>query len=244
MNLILLEAHELAQSGRAVLSDHRADHLLDVLGVVVGAEVRAGRVEGPIGTARVEAIDGRAVHLACRFDESRVPSRPPVDLLLALPRPKVLKRMWSQLAALGVGTIVLTNASKVERYYFDSHVLSPEVSRAQLLEGLAQARDTRMPIVRVEKELKPFVEDELDACFGDARRIVADAAYDRSPIDAVRARKSRVVVAVGPEGGWSPYERDLLERQGFVGAGLGPRTLRSDTALIALLAIVHEALRS
>ena len=53
-----------------------------------------------------------------------------------------------------------------------------------------------------------------------------------------------MLLALGPEGGWSDYERDLFERHGFVGVGLGPRILRSDTAVIALLALVHEALRA
>jgi RsmE family RNA methyltransferase len=242
VNLLLLEPAELSAEGHAILSDDRARHVIEVLRAKIGSELRVGRVGGPIGSARVESIEAGTITLACRFGD-RTPPIPAVDLLLALPRPKVLARLWAQIAALGVGKVVLTNANKVERYYFDSHAVSPEHARHRLLEGLAQARDTRVPEVVVVKELKPFVEDELDAAFGDARRLIADAAYARSPIDAVRARKGRVVLAVGPEGGWSDYERDLLERQGFVGVGLGPRTLRSDTAVIALLGIVHEALR-
>lgn len=241
VNLLLLEEREIA-GGTATLRDHRASHLLEVLKVARGSEVRAGVIDGPIGTARVESIEGGAIVLSCALGD-RIPPRPRVDLLLAVPRPKALKRLWAQLAALGVGTIALTNASKVERFYFDSHAMTEDVYRPLLIEGLAQARDTRVPIVRVVKELKPFVEDELDATFGDARRLIADASYARSPFDAVRARRERTLVAIGPEGGWTPFERDLLERQGFAGIGLGARALRSDTAVVALLAIVHEALR-
>ena len=45
----------------------------------------------------------------------------------------------------------------------------------------------------------------------------------------------------GPEGGWNQFERDLLAAHGFAGVTLGARTLRSDTAVVALLALVHEA---
>jgi RsmE family RNA methyltransferase len=241
MNLLLLEAAELSKEGEAVLSGPRAKHLLAVLKVKEGSVVRAGVVDGPIGSARVEGIEGDRVRLTVAL-EGAPPPRPPIDLLMALPRPKVLKRLWAPLAALGVGTVVLTNASKVERFYFDSHVVREGELRPYLLEGLAQAKDTRVPIVRVAKTLKPLVEDELDAIFGDAARLIADPLYDRSVIDAVRP--GRVVLALGPEGGWSAYERELLERHGFEGVGLGPRTLRSDTAAVCLVALAHEALRS
>ena len=49
----------------------------------------------------------------------------------------------------------------------------------------------------------------------------------------------RVLLAIGPEGGWNAFELDLLSAHGFQPAGIGPRTLRSDTACIALLAIAH-----
>jgi len=76
--------------------------------------------------------------------EAEIPPRPRVDLLLAVPRPKVMRRLWAQIAALGVGQIVLTNAEKVERNYFDTHILTPETYRPLLIEGLQQARDTRL----------------------------------------------------------------------------------------------------
>jgi RsmE family RNA methyltransferase len=241
MNLLLLAPSEISPEGQAVLIGPRAKHLLSVLKVKAGSVVRAGVLDGPIGSARVEGVEDDRVRLSVTL-EGAPPPRPAIDLLLALPRPKVLKRLWAQLAALGVGTVVLTNAAKVERFYFDSHVVREDELRPYLLEGLAQAKDTRVPIVRVAKTLKPLVEDELDATFGQARRLLADPIYDRSMIDAAPGA-DRVVLALGPEGGWSEYERALLERHGFEGVGLGPRTLRSDTAAISLVALAHEALR-
>lgn len=243
MNLLLLEPSEISSEGEVVLDGRRARHLIDVLKVREGSVVRAGVIDGPIGSARVVGVDADRVRLSAHL-EGPPPPRPAVDLLLALPRPKVLKRLWAQLAALGVGTVVLTNASRVERFYFDSHVVREAELRPHLLEGLAQAKDTRVPIVRVAKTLKPLVEDQLEAIFGDARRLLADPVYERSAFDALRASPGRVVLALGPEGGWTPYERDLLERNGFFGVGLGPRTLRLDTAAVALVALAHEARRA
>ena len=167
-------------------------------------------------------------------------------MLLALPRPKVMRRLWSQLAALGVGQVILTNAARVERDYFGAHVVDPAVFAPLLIEGLQQARDTRLPVVSIHRRLKVLVEDDLDAlCPG--RRPRGGAAGPRRHAGAACSRaavQARALLAVGPEGGWTEFELDLLERHGFRAVGMGPRTLRSDTATIALLTLAHQALAS
>lgn len=241
MNLVLLEQSDVDADGRAVLSDGRAAHLLDVLKVTSGQEVRVGMVDGPRGTGTVTAATGRTVNLTCTFERD-VPPRPPVDLLLALPRPKVMRRLWAQLAALGVGQIILTNASRVERDYFDTHILSAEGYRPLLIEGLQQARDTRLPVVSIHRRFKVLVEDQLDALFTGGCRLVADPRSDARVGQVSGHGGERVLLAVGPEGGWNPFELELLAAHGFVAVGMGSRTLRTDTACVALLALVHAAI--
>jgi RsmE family RNA methyltransferase len=244
VNLILLEPGELGTGGVVRLSGPRAIHLRQVLKVAHGHEVRVGLVDGPPGVGVVQSIgaDHDVVELRCAF-EANVPPRPPVDLLLALPRPKVLRRLWAQVAALGVGQIILTNAERVERHYFDTHVLTPADYRPLLVEGLQQARDTRLPAVSIHRRFKVLVEDDLDGLFGQGRRLVADPAATRPVRDAMpKGDAARVLLAIGPEGGWNAFELDLLATHGFEPIGMGPRTLRTDTACIALLALVHEAL--
>jgi RsmE family RNA methyltransferase len=194
--------------------------------------------------ATVHAVADKDVRLQCVF-EADAPPRPPVDLLLALPRPKVMRRLWAQLAALGVGRIIVTNAERVERNYFDTHVLAPNGYRPLLVEGLQQARDTRLPVVSIHRQFKVLVEDRLDSLVDESLRVVADPAAPASIGALVRARRDqRVLVAVGPEGGWNVYETALLAAHGFQPAGVGGRTLRSDTACVALLALVHDAMAS
>lgn len=241
MNLIILEADELDHDGHLTLSDHRAAHLLDVLRATPGQCVRVGLLDGPIGTAIVTAAGGGIVGLQCRFG-SDAPAVPPIDLLLALPRPKVMRRLWAQLAALGVGRIVLTNAERVERCYFDSHVLDPASYRPLLLEGLQQARDTRLPRVSVHRRFRVLVEDELDVLCGGSVRLMAQPGADEPVVADVCGAAARVLLAVGPEGGWSEFEQRLMRAHGFAAIGLGNRTLRSDTACIALLAVVQSVL--
>lgn len=236
MNLVLLEPGELDADSMAELApdDVRARHILDVLGAKTGQTLRVGVIDGPIGTAEVIQT---APRLRLRFLPESIPPRPRIDLALAVPRPKAMNRLWPVLSALGLGRIWLLNAWKTERAYFGAHALLPENIRAGLLEGLAQARDTLLPEVRLARAFKPWLEDEVPAA-GYAIRLVAHPSDDSSaaarhaletaPTDA------RVLLAVGPEGGWTDYELSRFDEAGFLRISLGNRILRTDTALVAL----------
>jgi 16S rRNA (uracil1498-N3)-methyltransferase len=237
VNLILLERDALTDR-HAVLRGAQARHAIDVLRVTAGQEVRVGVIDGPRGIGRVTRVDGHDVELECTLDD--VPPVPDVDVLLALPRPKVLRRLWAQLAALGVRQIMLTNAARVERNYFDTHVLEPEFYRPLLVEGLQQAQDTHLPRVSVHRRFRPFVEDTLDTLCPDGARLVAHPSDTATPV-TWPATASRAVLAIGPEGGWDDYEMRVLTTRGFAPVSLGPRTLRTDTACVALLAVLRAS---
>jgi RsmE family RNA methyltransferase len=241
VNLVLLERGEIRPDGTAAIGGPRARHLLTVLKVKPEQSVRAGLIDGPLGTATVLEIRDDVVILACQF-EREPPPRPPVDLLIAVPRPKVLRRLWAQLAALGVGEVMLTNAARVERNYFDTHWLAPAIYTPLLIEGLQQARDTRLPVVSVHRRFRPLIEDRLADRSPEAR-VVAHPGDSRTIADAVGASGARrLLIAIGPEGGWNAFELGLLEAKGFTTIAMGARTLRTDTACVALLALAHDAL--
>jgi 16S rRNA (uracil1498-N3)-methyltransferase len=244
MNLILCEPSEVAADGVVTLTGTRAAHVRGVLHAKPGDTIRIGVVDGAKGRGAILALDEGRVVLRSELDAT-LPDVPAVDLLLALPRPKVLRRLWAQLAAIGVGRIVLTNAARVERHYFDTHVLEASTYRPLLIEGLQQAGDTRLPRVSIHRQFRILVEDELDALSTDAARLVAHPGSHRSLLTvAGESQRRRVLLAIGPEGGWNDFELELLRRHRFEVVSLGPRTLRTDTACIALLALLHEALRS
>ncbi len=242
MNLILLEPDELQADGTALLSGNRARHVREVLKTAPGEEIRVGVVDGPMGVATV-VEDAKQLRLQCRLSDN-APPIPRVDLLLAMPRPKVMNRLWPVLTSLGVGRILVSNAWKTERNYFDTHVLDPEHVREGLIEGLQQARDTRLPQISVHKQFKKLVEDKLDSFGPYAARLVAHPGKGAFPSEklAALAEGSRILLAIGPEGGWTPFELELLAKHGFSPVSWGPRALRTDTACAVLLGLVHAAL--
>lgn len=238
MNLILLQESDRVAEGRYELRGARAAHIVEVLRQQVGGSVRVGILDGPVGTGHITAIGGGRVELA--FGEPcPPPPRPLVDLLLAIPRPKSLRKLLPEVAALGVDRIVLLRTWRVAKPYVTADVLEPAQYRPLLHEGLMQARRTIEPHVLVEPLFKPFVEDRAPAlCSEAAVRLVAHPSADR-PMSSIRVRpQDRVVVAVGPEGGFIPYEVDALASIGFTPVSMGPHPLRVETACVSLLAQV------
>jgi RsmE family RNA methyltransferase len=236
MNLLLLEPAEIDAQGRARLEGRRHQHAREVLRVQAGQTLKVGVRGGLVGTAEVLSEDGTAlalqVHLA-----APPPPRAGVDLILAIPRPKALKRILPAVASLGVDRVMLVAAARVEKSYFDSRVLADDCVGGLLDLGLEQARDTVAPTVGLRTRLQPFVEDELPGWCGGALRLLPHPAGE-APCPVVAAGQ-RVVLALGPDGGWVPAEVALFEAAGFQAFSLGPRVLRGEVAVPTVLGLVQ-----
>ncbi|NTX39023.1 16S rRNA (uracil(1498)-N(3))-methyltransferase [Myxococcus sp. CA033] len=235
MNLLLLFDEDFLPDGTARLTGRRAQHAREVLRAEPGESLRVGRLGGLIGTGEVLENSPGVLHLRVDLTEPP-PPRARIDLLLAIPRPKALKKVLPAVASLGVDRIVLVNAARVEKSYFDSKVLDGAFVRELLLQGLEQARDTYLPEVLVRERFRPFVEDELDTVFPpDAVRLLPHPPASQ-PLRAVSASPGqRSVLAIGPDGGWVSFEAQLLESHGFRPFSLGPRILRVETAVPVLV---------
>jgi len=242
VNLVLLEPEELGADGTARLTGRRAAHVREVLAAGPGDRIQAGLVGGRLGEAEILAASEGELVLRPALDRDPPPPSP-VSLLLALPRPKILRKVLQASAAMGVMRIVLLGSWRVEKSYFGSPLLAPDALRRELLLGLEQGRDTRVPEVSVRRLFKPFVEDELDGVLPERNRLLAHPA-GAGPIERLVPRGGRAALAVGPEGGWTPYEAGRLEERGFQPFSLGPRTLRVDAAVPYAVGQVELWLRS
>ncbi len=190
-----------------------------------------GLLGGRIGKGRVRSLDSACLELEVALGEEP-PPKLPLTLVLALPRPKVLNRVLASAASLGIGRVVLCNAWKVEKGYWKSPRMAEENLREQRLLGLEQAKDTVLPELRLARLLRPFVEDELPVLAAGSLKLVAHpGALEACP----RALEGPVTLAVGPEGGWIDAEVELFARAGFRPVALGPRILRTETALAHLV---------
>ena len=232
MNLLLLEEADFIAADRAILRDRRLTHMQEVHRSVVGDSLRVGRIGGLMGSAELLRLDADEAELRVTLDQPP-PTKLPLTLVLALPRPKMLRRVFQTVAAMGVPRIILVNSYRVEKSFWQTPFLEPEAIREQLILGLEQARDSVLPEIVIEKRFKPFVEDRLPAITEGTLGLVGHPGnYPPCP----RGLNEPVTLAIGPEGGWIPYEIDLLGKAGLQPVQLGDRILRVETAVTALLA--------
>jgi RsmE family RNA methyltransferase len=231
LNLILLQDADFVSDASVRLTGRRLKHILEVQRPAVGAALKVGRLGGLIGQGRVTAAFSAAVEMEVALNEPP-PAPAAITLVLALPRPKVVKRVLLAVASLGVKRLYLINAFRVEKSYWRSPVLKPAAVREALILGLEQARDTILPEVFFCPRFKPFVEDEFPALARGTLPLVAHpGAAEHSP----RAVGQPVTLVVGPEGGFIPYELEKLAAAGCRPVQIGARILRVETAIPFLL---------
>ena len=219
--------------------DRRAGHLRGVLRARPGQIVRAGAIRGPTGRAEVLAADESGVRLRVSLDGPSSP-RPPVDLVLAVPRPKVLPRVLEIAASFGVGRIDLVNAWRVDRSYLASPRLDRDALGAALRRGCEQGATTWLPDIDLHPLLMPFLDEAPARWPGGAHRIIAHPRA-RSTIEAsVRpGAESPILLAIGPEGGWIDRELASFAALGFAAVSLGSAVLRVEAAVAAVLAQIQ-----
>ena len=232
MNVVLLQPAEVQADGSATLDGRRAEHVASVLGKAPGEALSVGLRGGKLGSATVVQSSKRSLVLAdCTFDREPPPKRT-ITLVLALPRPPVFRRLLQHVTALGVSHLVLLHTRRVEKSYWMSPALEPAAIDDQIALGLEQAVDTLAPTIERARGFKAFAQERLPGLAQGARVLMAHPGpYPACPTDV----EGPVVLLVGPEGGFIPYEVERLTEAGAEGVSLGPRILRVETATLALL---------
>lgn len=231
MNLILLHPSDLIADNIAVIRDRRFDHISQILKPDTGQTVKAGMLNGSMGQAVVVAQTDRSITLQTNFTDVPPPALP-LTMVLALPRPKMFKRTLQTITSMGVKQLYLINAYKVDKSYWSSPVLDADSIHEQLLLGLEQSGDTALPEVHLRKRFKPFVEDELPTIAANTRALIAHP-YNASACPEMA--NTPTTLAVGPEGGFIPYEVEKMTAAGMQAIHIGPRILRVENAVPVLL---------
>lgn len=237
MNIIILYPNDFTANDRVTLSDRRFHHIQQVHQAKLGDTLSIGLLNGKIGKGKVTEISNTSILLNTNFDQP--PPLPlPITLIIALPRPKMLKRILQTCATLGVKKIIFLNSYRVEKSYWQTSLLTTEKINEQLILGLEQGKDTLLPEVILEKRFKPFVEDCLPSICKNTQAFVAHPSSSAAcphPVDQT------TTLVIGPEGGFISYEIDKLNQAGCQSIHLGERILRTETAIPVLLAKLFSA---
>ena len=245
MNLMLIAPTDLtspdvdtAKPFDVHISDkRRLRHLHEVHRATVGDTFSMGLLNGAMGRGTLLALSQTQAHFFLTLDTPPPPPLP-LTLVLALPRPRMLARTLENIAALGVKRVTLLHTRRVEKSYWQSPELKRDKIDQHLWLGLEQACDTRWPTVSLAPLFKPFVEDCLPALLQGKRGLLAHP-HTQTACPRGLTLHEHTVLAIGPEGGFIPYEVAQLTAAGLTPVHLGPRILRVETAVVALLSRLY-----
>lgn len=240
MNIILLDPQNTLGDGLYGLSLRQQTHVSKVIKAQQGDVLRVGVLNGKIGEGIYEPPndDNQFGYIHSLNLSSQPPEPLPMVLVMALPRPNMLKRTLQNITAMGVKDLYLIHSAKVEKSYWQSPVLQTESIQQCLLEGLEQAKDTIMPNWTLIPRFRPFVEDQLPAILKDKVGLLAHPYLaKRCPIDI----QQPCVLALGPEGGWNEFEVSKWHEAGMESVHLGDRILKVETVVPVLLSRLYPA---
>ena len=232
MNIILLRKSDWNGGQSIRLRDYRAQHIISVIQPSLGQTLRVGLINGHKGIGTITAIDKTMVQLDVVLSEAPL-TRHPTRLVLALPRPKMLRRILRTVAEFGVDELHLIHSYRVEKSFWQSPHLQKSKVEAALIQGLERAGDTILPVITEHRRFKPFMEDSLSSIAAERDLVVAHPSGEH--LLQTEDGNQRCLL-VGPEGGFIDYEIELAQSLGATVANLGNRIMSVDTAVCALLA--------
>lgn len=236
MNIVLLDSRQTQSEWWTISSQRQIEHLRMHVDIKVGDTLKIGVREGKRYLTEVVNITDQEIKLKPLVEEE-VPKKLPVTLILALPRPKVLRRLIMDSVTMGVEKIILLHSYRVDKSYWQTPFLQQLDHFVTL--GLEQAGDTKAPIIERYKRFKPFVEDVLPELIQPNRPAFVAHPYanDTMPFGIDHP----CTVIIGPEGGFIPYEIDLMKKNGCQTVSLGNRILRTETAISYVLGRLFSA---
>jgi RsmE family RNA methyltransferase len=233
MNIILLEKSDFIGDKKVSIRGHRAQHISKVLRATPGQLLKIGMVNGNIGQGVFIAGNSQQVELEVEQFNLAPPKSLPVTLIIAMQRPKTMKKILQSATTMGVKQFIIIETWKVEKSYWSSPLLEEQELEEQFKLGLEQGGDTMMPSILIKRRFKPFVEDDLPILIAGTLGLVAHPnAHERCPANI----SEQVSLAIGPEGGFTEYEVEKLMAAGMQAVNIGLRPLRSEFAVTALLA--------
>ena len=231
MNLILLFKTDFISSNTVSLSGQRFEHLRKILRVEQGTCVKVGLLDGMLGSGEVVELNDDNIKLRVELTDEP-PAALPLTLICALQRPQTMKKVLQAVIAYGVKKIYFIHSRKVEKSYWSSPLLEEEALRKHIILGLEQSCDTLMPEIHFRRKFKPFIEDELEDIVGNSIGMTAHPIASKAcPAQVGKA----VTLCIGPEGGFTDYEIEMLAAHACPAVHLGTRPLRTEFAICALL---------
>ena len=230
MRRLFIPPEQLAVGPRSRLTAAQSRYLTAVLRLRPGDALEVFDGQGGRYPARLET--GETLHVSERL----VQDTRALDLVLAqgLAKGEKMDFIVQKATELGVSRIVpLVSERSVVKLSAERGASRVERFRRIAQESARQCGRADVPVVDEPQELERALQDLDRLC------LLLDPAEELRLSAAARGVQ-RVLVAIGPEGGFSPQELELAQRLGAVPVGLGPLVLRTETAGLAALAVLQH----
>jgi 16S rRNA (uracil1498-N3)-methyltransferase len=236
----------------AALHGDQAQHLSRVLRAQPGMEfdVVAG---GHAWLARIASIDRDSVRFTLLHELESAPALP-VTLLLSVFKFDRMEWAIEKAVELGCSRIVPVLAERTEKHLAQAAAKRVDRWRRLSLEAAKQSRRSDLPeiaepdrlttILATDRPANPPEHLSAEAAAGPLRILLSETEEDQPLLRVLQESAdaaSRIMLAVGPEGGWTAAEIALFKHAGWQSVSLGPRILRVETAVIAALAVVNAS---
>jgi 16S rRNA (uracil1498-N3)-methyltransferase len=225
-------ADEVSET-RAFLIGPHAEHLSRVLRARVGQEfdITAGN---EIRRGRITAITNDRVEFELGA-EIGVPVAVHVTLVLSVFKFDRMEWAIEKCTELGATRIIPAIARRTETHLATAVAKRVDRWRRIALQAAEQSRRASAPEISDPLKMK-----EAATLPGSLRILLSETEAETMLADVLRSRSSDddVVLALGPEGGWTDEELTLFREAGWISASLGSTILRAETAAIAATAVV------
>jgi 16S rRNA (uracil1498-N3)-methyltransferase len=227
-----------ASVDKAALIGAHAEHLVRVLRARVGQEFDIV-AEGVVRHGRVSNIVEGKVEFELGPEISSRPASVNLTLLLAIFKFDRMEWAIEKATELGVSQIIPVIARRTDAHLASAAVKRVERWRRIVVQAAEQSRRTAPPEFSEPVKLQAAV-----SLPGSLKIVLSEAEQDASLRDLLSAKDnaSEILLAIGPEGGWTEDELDLFRKEGWTSASLGPTILRAETAAIASVAITTSLL--
>lgn len=231
-------AMPLAVGTRVALPADVAGHLVRVMRLAVGDGCVLFNGDGRDVAARVVAADRRGAEVLL-LAEIAVDTESPLrlGLLQGIARGEKMDLILQKATELGVHAVAPVSSDRSE-VRLDAERAAKRLAhwRSVVAAACGQCGRARLPEVAAPVAL----DAGLAALAPGTQRLLLDPAASQAVADLTPPGADGIVLAVGPEGGWSPRDRQLLDGAGFVSVRLGPRILRTETAGLAAIAALQS----
>jgi 16S rRNA (uracil1498-N3)-methyltransferase len=228
-------ADEVSGNRAALIGEH-AEHLSRVLRARVGQEFEIATGEN-VRRGRVTRIDHHRVEFELG-DEITPTASPNVTLALSIFKFDRMEWAIEKCTELGATRIVPVIASRTEAHL--AAATSKRVERWQRIARQASEQSRRNSPPQIDQPVKLIAAVALP---GTIRVVLAESEEQVTLREVLHTRSApNVVLAFGPEGGWTQSEIELFRDAGWISASLGKTILRVETAAIAALAVTLSEL--